>query len=152
MDARTSRRVAGLAAAVLALALVAGCTSAPSGGGSTTTGGSSGGSAPSGASLTKADKGKTVEVAKDGQVTVALEGNPTTGFDWYPADLPAILTQEGESEFKTDTPGVVGAGGTVTLKFKAVRTGEGDLKLEYKRTFEKGVAPAETWSAKIVVK
>ena len=149
MDARTTDRLAALAAGVLALAIVAGCSASTSSGGA---GGGSSGSAPSDVKLTEAQNATTVEVAKGGTVTVSLTGNPTTGFDWIPDGLvPPVLAQQGQSSFKPQSS-LIGAAGVVTLTFKAVESGRGELKLQYKRPFETTSTPARTWSANVVVK
>jgi predicted secreted protein len=144
MDVRTSYRLAALCAAMLAVALVAGCASPG--------GGTSGGSAKSEVALTDADNGTTAEVAKDGKVVVSLKGNPTTGYDWLPdGAAPPILRKEGENSYKADST-AIGSPGVLTLTYKAVQTGEGELKLKYMRSFEPTATPQQTWSAKIVVK
>jgi predicted secreted protein len=153
MDPRIARHLAAAVAAAtlaLTLALVTGCAATTGGGG--TSGSTGGGSAKSAVTLTEADKGKTVEVAKGGTVAVSLKGNPTTGYDWLAqGNVPPILAKQGESSFKAES-GLIGAGGVVTITYKAVETGEGELKLAYMRSFEPTSTPAQTWAAKIVVK
>ncbi len=140
-------RLAAFAVLGAILLTILGCSS------STGTGGSGTG-APSGkVTLTDADLGKTAEVAKGGIVVVSLSGNPTTGYDWsVDGTLPPQLQEKGQASFTSDSPGVPGAGGTVTLQFAAVGAGSANLRLKYSRSFEKGTPPAKTWSATVVVK
>jgi predicted secreted protein len=148
MHRRRTVRLMALAAAVLALALAGGCAAPPATGGGTT----GGTTAKTEVTLTEADNGKTVEVAKDGTVVVALKGNPTTGFDWAAeGEVPAILKKEGDNAYEPEST-AVGAPSLVTMTYRAVSTGEGELKLAYARSFEPTAKPEQTWSAKIVVK
>ncbi len=102
--------------------------------------------------ITASDAGKTIEVQKGGTLLVALEGNATTGFNWWVADpAPAILKQEGDQQV-TPVSNAVGAPGTIVLKFTALEAGQAPLKLAYQRSWEKGVAPEKTFEVTIVVK
>lgn len=112
----------------------------------------SGGTAPKEVKLTDKQAGGSVEVAKGGTLEVALEGNPTTGYTWEVESVDEkVLKQEGEPDFKADSD-AVGAGGMVTLKFKAEEAGKTDLKLVYHRSWEEGEAPAETFEVSVTVK
>lgn len=100
------------------------------------------------------DDGREIEL-KQGQVmAISLDSNPTTGYSWAAVDLDeAILRSEGEAEFKSEgQPGVVGAGGVETLRFKAVSAGRVTLKLAYRRSWEQNVEPIQTWSVSVIVR
>jgi inhibitor of cysteine peptidase len=102
--------------------------------------------------LTEKDAGHSFEIAKGGQVIVTLSGNITTGYTWEMA--PAgnqILIQIGEADFKSSS-NALGAGGEITLKFEAARTGSTQLKLIYHRPWEKAVSPIKTYEVTITVK
>jgi inhibitor of cysteine peptidase len=115
----------------------------PTGGGST---------APKEVKVTDKEAGGSVEVAKGGTLEITLEGNPTTGYTWEVESVDdKILKQDGEPEFKAESD-AVGAGGMVTLKFKAEEAGETDLKLVYHRPWEEGEDPAETFEVSVTVK
>jgi inhibitor of cysteine peptidase len=102
--------------------------------------------------LTAADAGKTIELKSGDTLLVTLEGNLTTGYNWVmsPQD-PAVLQQVGEPEVKADSD-KLGSPGLITLKFKAATTGQTNLRLEYKRPWEKGVTPEITYEVNVVVK
>ena len=107
--------------------------------------------------ITDADNGKTVAVKTGDTVQVILEGNPTTGYQWT-ATLTdkdkAIAQQQGDAAYvqqSTDSS-VVGAGGTYTFTFKAVAAGQATLTFAYARSFDKGVAPAKTFTVTLTVK
>lgn len=102
--------------------------------------------------LSEEDAGRTVELRAGDSLEVTLVGNPTTGYMWEVGSVDAaVLTQVGEPEFKADSD-LIGAPGTITLRFEAVAPGETDLQLVYRRPWEEGVAPLETFEATIVVK
>lgn len=132
--------------AVLGVALLSGCTqpASPSGGGSKTTGA---------VVVTKADADKTVTATTGQTLEVVLDANPSTGYTWKVASAPEFLKSEGEPAFTSEAKeGVVGAGGTQTLKFGVTAAGTGDLSLEYVRPWETGVAPAETFKVEVEAK
>ncbi len=69
--------------------------------------------------ITKVENGKTIEVKVGGEIVVELDGNPSTGYTWETKDLDASLLQQvGEIAFKSSNPGMIGAGGKLTLTFK----------------------------------
>jgi inhibitor of cysteine peptidase len=103
--------------------------------------------------LSAADNGKTVEVKAGDQIVIALEGNPSTGYTWEAKDLDAsMLQQVGETEFKSSNPGLIGAGGTLTLTFKTLKAGTSALTLIYHRPWETDVAPVNTFMVNVTVK
>jgi inhibitor of cysteine peptidase len=103
--------------------------------------------------LTAADKGSQVSVKVGEQVAISLDGNPSTGYTWEAIGLDtAIFEQVGQATFISSNPGLVGAGGSMTLIFKAVKTGTAVLTLVYHRPWETGVTPLETFSVAITVK
>ena len=102
--------------------------------------------------LGESDTGRTVEVQAGQSLTVRLPSNATTGFRWTVAS-ERLVKQVGESTYDApQEPGIVGAGGTETFKFKADSPGSGELKLEYRRPWEKGVAAEKTWSVTVIVR
>jgi|YNPNPStandDraft_1061719.scaffolds.fasta_scaffold252993_1 inhibitor of cysteine peptidase len=101
--------------------------------------------------LSKADHGREVRLRPGQEIILCLEGNPTTGFTWEVAELDsAAIAQMKEMEF-TPHSNLVGAPGTFTFRFKALRRGAATLRLVYRRPWER-VAPADTFSVRIVVK
>jgi inhibitor of cysteine peptidase len=103
-------------------------------------------------SLTEEDNGKTITLNFGDTLPVRLQGNPSTGYTWEPANADLkILTIVGEPEFIAQNPGTTGSGGIVTLRFKATATGQESLKLIYHRSWEKDVAPLKTFEITVVV-
>ena len=105
--------------------------------------------------LTSVDNGKNLKVKVGEQIVVVLEGNPSTGYIWEAKDLDASMIQQvGETEFKSSNsnPGFAGAGGTLTLKFRALKVGTTSLTLVYHRPWETDVKPISSFVITINVK
>lgn len=112
-----------------------------------------GGSAvPPAVTLTGADNGKAVELAQGDILAIVLKANPTTGYIWEAASGDAnIIKLEGEPDYRAESS-AIGAGGVMTLKFRAVGVGATDLKLVHHRPWEKDVEPIETFAVSVKVK
>lgn len=101
--------------------------------------------------LSTKDAGSTVNLKLGQIMDITLEGNPTTGYTWEVApDSGTLLAQQGEWEFTPDS-NALGSGGTVTLRFKAIQSGNAVLKLIYHRTFEPEAQPIHTFEINLVV-
>jgi inhibitor of cysteine peptidase len=100
----------------------------------------------------------TTQQLKIGEVmAITLESNPSTGFGWFATSSnPDIIAQNGESQYQepqsSSTTPVVGAAGTETLSFQALKAGTATLTLDYKRGWETDVAPEKTISIMMEVK
>ena len=83
---------------------------------------------------------------------ISLAGNPTTGYNWYVSSVDTqVLTQVGDPSFVASS-NAMGAGGIITLTFQAPLAGETSLQLQYKRIWETGVNPLQTYGLTVVVK
>ncbi len=133
---------------VLVLALVAAATAACSS--------NSGTASDDALALTEADNGQSFTVKVGTAITVAIPGNPTTGYQWE-ADLSeesaALLTLAGEPAYEPDATGatLVGSGGQYVFTFTAAAAGQAELELKYWRSFESDVAPVDTFAASITI-
>jgi inhibitor of cysteine peptidase len=110
---------------------------------------------PTEVQLTGADDGAVIQLALGGQLIVALASNLTTGFSWSVGeDSDAGLVLQGEPRYAPagSTSPVVGAGGTEVFSFKAQEPGTSHLILEYKRPFEPGVAPEQTFGVTVEIR
>jgi len=93
----------------------------------------------------------SVSLCKGCELTVNLEGNPTTGYLWEVAAMdPAVLQLVGEPEFRSERT-LVGSYGMVTFRFKGIEAGSTSLVLVYRRPFEKGTPPIRTRELQVVV-
>ncbi len=103
--------------------------------------------------LTAADKGSQVNVKVGGQIVITLDSNPSTGYTWEAQGLDATIFQQvGEATFVSSDPGLVGAGGSLTLTYKAIKAGSASLTLVYHRPWETGVDPLDSFTVTINVK
>jgi predicted secreted protein len=78
---------------------------------------------------------------KSGMVAeIKLEAIQGTGYQWLVKESTPLLVQLGSDELKyapsENKEATVGTAGYQILQFKAVSKGEGQIQLEYKRTFE----------------
>ncbi len=92
--------------------------------------------------LTIADNGRSLNVNVGEELVIDLEGNPSTGYTWEPRNMDGSFVQQvGETEFRSGNPGLIGASGTLTLTFKALKPGRTNLTLVYHRPWETDVQP-----------
>lgn len=104
------------------------------------------------------NQGDQVEL-KEGQVLViSLESNPSTGYRWEVAEADeALLRQVGKIEFEASSSATVagrpalllGAPSRQIMRFEAVAAGQTNLRLVYRRPWEKGMKPARTFSLQV---
>lgn len=86
-------------------------------------------------SLGSSDNGKTVTVHVGDEIDIALDANPTTGFDWaIDKSNDALLTLK-QKDYQPSSS-AIGSGGTDTFKFIAKSAGTVNLQLKYWRSFE----------------
>jgi inhibitor of cysteine peptidase len=90
-------------------------------------------------------------------VAITLESNPSTGYSWFATSSnPDVIAQMGEAQYQepqsSSTTPIVGAAGTETLYFEAVKAGTVTLTLDYKRGWETDVAPEKTITITVEVK
>jgi inhibitor of cysteine peptidase len=104
------------------------------------------------------DTGKVVEVAVGSLIKVALESNPTTGFEWELTEISDQTVLElVESKYRPgegaeqDSP-VVGAGGTEIWSFKALKKGEATISMEYSQPWEGGIKTAKIFDITVIIK
>lgn len=108
-------------------------------------------------SLGAADNGGTITLKQGRELKVTLEGNPSTGFGWQVADDSGVLEQVGEPVFDESqsksgsSEPVVGAAGNQVFTFKTIKAGSGELRLEYKRSWETTVPPEKTYAVTVTV-
>jgi inhibitor of cysteine peptidase len=103
-------------------------------------------------SVTEANTGGSVALARDQQLIVRLPSNPTTGYRWSLAQQSTpVLQPEGAPTYEKGAVDA-GAGGTEIWRFAPTQAGEGTLRLEYRRLWEADVAPARVVSYKVTVR
>ncbi len=104
---------------------------------------------PGEVSLGAADDGRQIELGEGQVLVISLESNPSTGYGWEVEEIDkAILRQMGKTEFEAESH-LLGAPAKQILRFEAVAAGQTPLRLVYRRPWEKGVAPARTFSLQV---
>jgi inhibitor of cysteine peptidase len=83
-------------------------------------------------SLTAADADRVVTIAKGDELHIVLDETPTTGFRWMIASVTDTLSVL-SSEFTAPASSRPGAAGHRTLRLRAERPGDGELRLQSRR-------------------
>ena len=116
--------------AVVAISLVAGCA---------------------GEVKTYTDSGQAISIGVNQEFIIALGSNPTTGYRWQ-AGFDETILKLVESKYEPGQQaeqGVVGAGGIEYFRFKALKTGETEITLVYKRPWEEEVLEQKAFTVNI---
>lgn len=83
------------------------------------------------------DAGQPISAKVGGEFVIAQESNPSTGYSWQPTyDMTQLQLVERKFQQKEGASGRVGAGGTESFQFKALKTGNAQITLVYKRVWE----------------
>jgi len=86
------------------------------------------------------DPSQEIEVGAGKQFIIALDSNPTTGYNWE-ADFDESFLKLVQDEFKpAEDKDLVGAGGEQRLTFEGVKKGKTGVTLIYKRSWEEDFA------------
>lgn len=87
-------------------------------------------------------------------IKITLPSNPTTGFRWELVNIssPAVLAQDGDSEYVLPESIAIGAGGQEIWSFKALKRGTSSVSLAYSRPWEGGTKGEWTFTVEITVK
>jgi inhibitor of cysteine peptidase len=102
--------------------------------------------------LSEADNEANVTIAKGSTLVIRLAANPSTGYSWQLGGDPKLLSLD-PTKFepaKSDKR-LVGSPEVQVMQFKAKDSGTASLVLEYRRPWEKNVAPAKTFKVQVTV-
>ena len=99
---------------------------------------------------TYVDAAQTISVGVNQEFIIALDSNPTTGYDWeesHDGDMLSLV----EKKYRPDekAPGLVGAGGTQYFQFKALKKGKSEITVTYKRPWEEDIAEQKVFNVDI---
>ena len=115
-------------------------------------------STPKQVSVDSSYSGKEVEIAAAGSLTVTLESNQTTGFQWELISISdqAVLEKVDQKYVapeatRTGAP-VVGAPGEEVWTFKAIKKGETTITMQYSQPWDGGQKALFTFNLKVTVK
>lgn len=93
-----------------------------------------------------------VELAVGQSVTLELQANPTTGYQWeLSAEPDAAVVRVVSDTYVAPDSDAMGAGGTQRLVVEGVAAGSTTLELRYVRPWEADEPPAETAEFDITV-
>ena len=98
------------------------------------------------------DDEKTITASVGQEFIIALDSNPTTGYDWEESYDDSMLSlDEEESRYEPDekAEGLVGAGGTQYFRFKALKKGNTEINLVYKRSWEEEIEDEKVFKVNI---
>lgn len=97
-----------------------------------------------GLTLTEGDEGRAIELEAGELFQIALEANPSAGFNWEPALFNESVIRMLDTAFIPDTA-ALGSSGKQLLRFKALASGYTLLRLIYRRSFEKNVPASKSF-------
>jgi inhibitor of cysteine peptidase len=102
--------------------------------------------------LSEADNGTDVNVAKGSTLVIRLAANPSTGYSWQLGGDPKPLSLDSTKfvSAKSDQRRA-GSPEVQVMQFQAKDSGTASLVLEYRRPWEKNVAPAKTFKVQVTV-
>jgi inhibitor of cysteine peptidase len=99
---------------------------------------------------TYSDAGAAIKVKVNGEFIIALDSNPTTGYSWK------ALYEESQFELVSDDyvqdekeTMMTGVGGTQYLRFKALKSGDYEITMNYQRSWEGEPAQQAVFSVKV---
>ena len=103
------------------------------------------------ATVTESDRHSKVEIRVGQELRVELRAQLGTGYSWQvDSDSTDLLVQKASrSESSTALPGKPEM---QVIVLKAIHAGHGTLKLDYRRPWEKDVAPTKTFVLYVTVK
>ena len=95
---------------------------------------------------------RNIEVNTRDTVKITLPSNPSTGFSWELAGIsdPAVLKQDGESEYVLPESSALGATGQEIWTFRVQKRGTSSISLAYSQPWAGGTKGE--WTIKIEVK
>ncbi len=104
--------------------------------------------------LTEADDGRTVTIAKGQNVVLKLQANPSTGYRWKVVATDRTFGYPASTRFVKNGD-AAGASGVERMTWKTsgplAMAGTHEVKLEYRRPWEADSSPAKTFAFKVTI-
>jgi inhibitor of cysteine peptidase len=102
--------------------------------------------------IVRGDRGKTFEVSQGDVISLRLEENPTTGYQWEIDALDEQVVDLQDSNYLM-IPGMgVGGGGMRTFTFKARSPGTAQVRLKLRREWESNDAAIDRFEVTLQVR
>ena len=105
--------------------------------------------------LAEGDSGRTIDVSPGERIVVRLGANRGTGYAWSLLTSGSdALTRLATAEYTPDAQaaGKAGSGGTESWYFQASRSGQQELRFEYRRSWEVNVPAAKSTNYSVRVR
>lgn len=98
----------------------------------------------------------SITVNSTGEFSIKIKSNPTTGYSWAvqeikPNDLVKYLSVKTEEPGEGSQPPKLGAPTYEILTFEALKPGKVEIFLNYRRPWEKDVAPIKTYKVLVTI-
>jgi inhibitor of cysteine peptidase len=100
--------------------------------------------------FTASEDGTSARLAKGEYFEISLPENPTTGFRWETTAASEPVYKLIHENFQPGTP--VGRQGIHTWQFRAIRPGEGEIRMALRRSWETPGEPIQSFSLRVFVK
>ncbi len=103
---------------------------------------------------TYTDSTQPINLNQNQEFIIALQANPTTGYDWQPVFDAGLVSQVKKDYQQDDHSGqqLVGSGGTTFFTFKALKAGQGKITFTYYRPWESPKAEDKQQAFNFVIK
>ena len=88
-----------------------------------------------------------IQVPRQGTFTIVLESIPTAGYEWTPT-YDSVLLELLEQKFIGE-PKAIGGAREESFEFQALKAGETQLKMLYKRSWETEIRETKTFTVEI---
>ena len=98
-----------------------------------------------------ADPAQRINVSANQEFAIVLESNPTTGYAWeasHDENMLKLVESKYEAA-KGAEEGLVGTGGVDYFRFKALKAGETEITMTYKRPWEEESAEQQVFTVDI---
>ena len=98
--------------------------------------------------------GRVVQLQRSQRLVIRLPSNPSTGYGWQVVTVNrTVLQQEGAATYVADPNprGWVGVGGVEVFRFRVIGAGNTQLRLAYRRWWERSKRPAQTFILRVIV-
>jgi inhibitor of cysteine peptidase len=90
--------------------------------------------------VSEKNSGETLAAKVGDRLTVEVQENPTTGFQWAPAGVDANIVELRTNEFRPGSTTAIGAGGVRVFQFIIKAPGHTRVQLELARAWESGAS------------
>jgi inhibitor of cysteine peptidase len=97
---------------------------------------------------------RDIELIRPGSLTVSLDSNPTTGYEWGEAKISdtTVIEQASRNFVGPEDTTMVGAGGTDVRVFNSKAAGTATIKMSYGRPWAGGEKDTFTVTINVTVK